>query len=293
MEEVTMKRMLFLDEGGADPPPCRADSMALIAPLGQKPEFTDTARPHLSLAHLTSVPLSRRNFLGALAAHRAFVKQTLYNPKVRWIRTGANILSLPTGDLGVLFGMQHAPDGMTADNMGEWRAARLQFMALTGADSNGLTEYGRKLVEWMTENGIILDLSHANHQTAREALEFIRQRLPLNVVASNSGCSAIFQHPRNLPDDILAGIVSQGGYVGIHTSVSLLAKEGSSYLEALVKHVAHASRVCGSDNVGIGSGAGYVDFRTLEKILVKKFSTSAVEGFLGRNFERFLFRSLP
>lgn len=288
-----MKRMLFLDEGGADPPPCRADSMALLAPPGQKPEFAETGRPRLALALLTSVPAHRRNFLGALAAHRAFVKQTLYNPGVRWIRTGENILSLPSGDLGVLFGMQHAPDGMTADNMGEWRAARLQFMALTGADSDGLTEYGRKLVEWMTENGIILDISHASHQTAREVLEFIRQRLPLNVVASNSGCSAIFQHPRNLPDDILAGIVNQGGYVGIPTSVSLLAKEGSSYLDALVKHVAHASRVCGSDNVGIGSSDECVSFEFLSQSLKRKFSTPAVDGFLGRNFERFLLRSLP
>lgn len=289
-----MKRALFLDQQGyADPLPCYADSAALLAPPGQKPEFTDAGRPHLALAHLTSVPLSRRNFLGALAAHRAFVKQTLSNPRVRWIRTGADIISLPPGDLGVLFGAQHAPDGMTQANMGEWRAARLQFMALAGADSDGLTDYGRKLVEWMAGNGIILNLSHASHQSARETLEFIRQHLPLNVMASNSGCSAIFPHPRNLPDDILAGIVNQGGYVGIPTSVSLLAEEGEDQDLALVRHIAHAIRVCGSDNVGIGSGAGYVDFRTLEKILVKKFSTSAVEGFLGRNFECFLFRSLP
>lgn len=289
-----MKRALFLDQQGyADPPACYADSMALLAPPGQKPEFTDAERPHLALAHLTSVPPSRRNFLGALAAHRAFVKQTLSNAGVRWIRTGANILSLPAGDLGVLFGMQHAPEGMTADNMGEWRAARLQFMALAGADSDGLTEYGRKLVGWMSENGIILDLSHANHRTAREALEFIRQRLPLNVVASNSGCSAIFPHPRNLPDDILAGIVNQGGYVGISTSASLLAEVGDDPHLALVRHIAHASRVCGPDNVGIGSGDEGASFKFLSQSLSRKFSTPAVEGFLGRNFEYFLLRSLP
>jgi hypothetical protein len=288
-----MKRMFFLSEYNANPSPCYADSMALLAPPGKKPVFTDARRPRLALAHLTSVPLSRRNFSGALSAHKAFVRQTLSNPGVRWVRTEKDIISLPPGDLGVLFGMQHAPEGMTQANMGEWRAARMQFMALAGADSGGLTDYGRKLVEWMAENGIILDLSHASHQAAREALEFVRQNLPLNVMASNSGCSAIFSHPRNLPDDILAGIVNQGGYVGIPISASLLAQEGDDPHLALIRHIAHAIGVCGPDNVGIGSGILGTHFEILSDRLAKKFSTPAVEGFLGRNFEYFLLRSLP
>lgn len=301
-----MKRMVFLGEEFANPPPCRADSMALLAPHGKKPVFADAERPHLSLAHLTSVSLSRRNFSGALSAHRAFVKQTLSNHGVRWIRTEKDLISLPADNLGVLFGMQHAPEGVAEENMRKLHDEGLQFMGLY-TDSNeygsgfngygGLTELGKKLLEWMSASDIILDLSHVGHQTARCALEFLRQeKLPMHPVASHSGCYSVFPHPRNLPDDVLKEIVNQEGYVGIPAIPSLLARESDDPYPALVRHVAHASSVCGANNVGIGSGVVHADvdfFWNLEKSLADKFSTSALIGFLGCNFECYLFRSLP
>lgn len=295
MGQIGMGKMICV----ADPPLCLADSMAPLTSL-------KTAT--ISVAHVTSAlrPKRRRSspHKDALSAHRAFVRGTLELPHVRWVRTMNDLISLPAGNVGILFGLQHAPEGMTKANVGEWRAARLQFMALAYADSNeygsgfkghgGLTDRGRNLIEWMSEHNIILDLSHANHQTAREALEFIRQEdLPVYLVASHSGCHSIFPHLRNLPDDILKEIVAQGGYVGIPTITFLLAQDSDDPYLALFRHVAHAIKVCGADNIGIGSGAMCVNFRTLEKRLTRKFSTPAVEGLLGRNFEYFLLRSLP
>lgn len=280
----------------ADPPLCLADSMA---------PSTSLATAAVSLAHVTSAPPERRRrspHQDAISAHRAFVRQTLALPHVRWVRTTNDLITLPAGELGVLFGTQYAPRGMTETAIGEWRSARLQSMAPFFATSeygggsekdDGLTERGRMLIEWMSMHGLILDFSNAGHHTAREALAFIRQEnLSAPLMASHAGCHSIFPHPRNLPDDVLRGIADMGGYVGISVRASLLAEESDYFQSALVRHLSHASSVCGFDNVGIGSSV-MVDFVALERKLRLTLGESAVEGYVGRNFEFFLIRTLP
>lgn len=278
-----------------NPPPCLADSMAPSASL---------TIATMSIAHVTSAPPEQRQrspHKDALSAHKAFVKETLALPHVRWIRTMSDLMA-PVGGLGVLFGMRYAPRGMNEAAVGEWRSARLQTMAPFPSASEycgwienywGLTERGRVLIEWMGKHGLILDLSNASHRTAREALAFIRQEnLPTYLMASHSGCYSVFPHPRNLPDDILRGIADLGGYVGIPLLAHVLAENNDDLFRTLAQHLSYASKVCGSDNVGIGSSIS-VDFRVLERRLNHFLSPSAVERYLGRNFEFFLFRSLP
>lgn len=281
----------------ADPPPCLADSMS---------PSTSLATATVSLALVTSALPERRRHGSphqeALAAHKAFVRETLALPRVRWVRTMNDLIAIPAGSLGVLFGMQYAPNGMTEAAVHEWRSARLQSMAPFAVASEygggfesdgGLSERGRMLIEWMSMHGIILDFSNAGHRTAREALAFIRQgNLPTPLMASHSGCFSVFGHTTNLQDDMLRGIADRGGYVGIPISASLLAGESGDIFRALARHVSHASTMCGSDNVGIGSSV-MVDFMAIERKMKRYFSSSAVEGFLGRNFEFFLLRSLP
>lgn len=275
----------------ADPPLCLADSMAPIASL---------TTSILSIAHVMSVSrLERRRSprRDTLSAHRAFVKETLGLSRARWVRTMDDLMAISAGSLGVLFGAQYAPHGMTEAAVGEWRSARLQSMAPFAGTSeygggyesdSGLTKRGRMLIEWLSRHEIILDLSNAGHRTAREALAFIRQEdLPVHLMASHSGCYEIFQHPRNLPNDVLRGIADQGGYVGIPT----LVQGNGGFPFVLVRHLSHASRMCGPGNVGVSEVV--VGFKTLGERLCRFFSQPAVESFLGRNFEFFLFRSLP
>lgn len=281
----------------ADPPPCFADSMA---------PRTSLAMSTVSLALVANTPPERRWHGSpnkeALSAHRAFVRETLALPRVRWVRTVGDLMSLSPGNLGVLFGTQYVPNGLTEHAVREWRAARLQSMAPFAAaseyggwirDSYGLTERGRQLIEWIGRHGLVLDLSKASRRTVREALAFIRQnKLSIQLMASNSGCFSIFPHTTNLQDDMLREIADLGGYVGIPIRASLLAEESRDIFRALVLHVSHASKVCGSDAIGIGSSV-MVDFKALERKLQLTLGRSAVEGYIGRNFESFLFRSLP
>jgi membrane dipeptidase len=80
-------------------------------------------------------------------------------------------------------------------------------------DWNGLSPLGREVVAECNRLGLVLDGSHASDETVRQLLEL--SRTP--VMLTHSACRAIFDHPRNVGDDLLRAIARQGGVVQLNT----------------------------------------------------------------------------
>lgn len=79
------------------------------------------------------------------------------------------------------------------------------------AEHNGLSPLGKQVVTRLNELGIMADISHAAMKTALDMIAV--SKAP--VIASHSSVKGVFDHPRNVSDEVLDAIKKNGGVVQI------------------------------------------------------------------------------
>lgn len=127
-------------------------------------------------------------------------------------------------------------------------------MGPSGHEGNGLSELGRELIAELNRLGLLVDLSHSSDETARQAIAL--SRAP--VVWTHSVSRALYDHPRNVPDDVLKMIGSgEGKNPGVVQCVFFPAFVGptveTANVSRLADHIEHVAGIVGKKHVGIGS----------------------------------------
>lgn len=114
-------------------------------------------------------------------------------------------------------------------------------------DDQGLTDFGRAMLDEMARVGMVACCSHTGDRTAREVLDYSRNP----VIFSHSNPRAVFEHPRNIPDELILACARTGGVVCLNGIGIFLGKNDIS-TETYFRHIDHVVQLVGPDHAGIG-----------------------------------------
>ncbi|MDO5500955.1 MAG: dipeptidase [Propionibacteriaceae bacterium] len=231
------------------------------------------------------------------AVHRLTVRYPEHFALATEAASAAALIERSDGPVASLIGAEggHAIENSLA-RLRELYARGVRYLTLTHNESNewadsatgaprhgGLSDFGRDVVREMNRLGMMVDLSHTADSTMRDALAV--SMAP--VIFSHSSARTITDHPRNVPDDVLAATAAGGGICMVtfvaHFVSSAVAEwatefgaaakaagidfwspDGAAWeasypvpmpaatVDDVVAHCEHVREVAGIDHIGLG-----------------------------------------
>lgn len=168
-------------------------------------------------------------------------------------------------------------------------------------NQTGLTKFGFECIQRMSELHMIIDLSHASDQVAKDILDSSAQ----GIVASHSNVRKLTPHPRNLSDELIQKIADKNGLIGINFFDQFLKlKQPTNLPAAISEHLWYMYQLVGEDSLCFGSDfdgipvhADLNDVNSFPKIIQalkqKGFTSRQIEKISYLNAENFLQHYLP
>ena len=112
----------------------------------------------------------------------------------------------------------------------------------------GLSMAGVDLIKKCNELGIIVDGVHNSDKDVFDMIEFSSSP----VIISHSNAKAVYDHPRNVPDDLIKAIGQNGGVVGAVGWPTFVSESQFPTFDQFFAHIEHIIEVAGIDHASIG-----------------------------------------
>ena len=239
---------------------------------------------------------------------RIFYKRILTLPKIKHIQTKADYLGLQDDEIGAVLALEGCDaiqdDFVRLATLKElgvcsvgltWNFANIFADGAMEKRNAGLSLKGIQLVEWLKKHAIALDVSHLSEASFWDSIS-----IGGKIFASHSNCRAICDHPRNLHDEQIIELVNKRGLIGLTFVQNFVTTKRKATIAHLLNHIEYICELGGFEHIGFGSDFdgtqqyvqglhSYAGYYTLQEELLKYYTYAQVEGFLYKNYEKFLF----
>jgi len=110
----------------------------------------------------------------------------------------------------------------------------------------GLTPKGKKIINFLEKNNIIIDLAHSSKKTFLDVLKITTKP----ILVSHTASWNIHKHPRNINQKQAELLASKRGLIGISLVNEFI---GSNSISAFIEHIKFFKKIGLINNIGIGS----------------------------------------
>jgi membrane dipeptidase len=121
------------------------------------------------------------------------------------------------------------------------------IFAASGSPQDGLTGFGREVVQECERLGIIIDLAHINPKGFENIVDLTNKP----VIVSHTNARRFYDVERNISDEQIKIIGARGGVVGVN-AILVSPNPNESTIDRYVDHIQHVTSLIGIDGVGIG-----------------------------------------
>ncbi|TIB65388.1 hypothetical protein E3P78_00561 [Wallemia ichthyophaga] len=195
-----------------------------------------------------------------------FLLEELYPDYIKIVHSAQELERLSHKKLGIMLSLEGAHQ--LGDSLGALRVyARMGIKYITLAHNcdnvfadaaveghrtnHGLSEIGKELVKELNSNGVLVDISHVSDETAHQAIDVNHGPL----FWSHSGAREIYDHPRNVPDDLLVRLRDSpnDGVLQVVIAAADFMGDNSPTIIDAANHIDYIANFAGKSHVGIGS----------------------------------------
>lgn len=214
---------------------------------------------------VTAVAPTVGAFYGAAQTLRdigAWYKTLRERDDLTLIRKAADIRAAKAaGKTGVIFHFQGTePIENSFDLVDAYKALGVGVMQLAYNQKNrvgdgceertdaGLSRFGLQVIQRMNEVRMIVDCSHTGLRTSFEAIEHSSRP----VIISHANARAVYDSPRNIPDELIKAIAGNGGTIGVVGFPGFVSGDARPTLDSFIDHIVHMGDLVGIDHITIG-----------------------------------------
>jgi membrane dipeptidase len=163
----------------------------------------------------------------------------------------------------------------------------------------GLTEWGRRVVQWCNEKHVAIDASHLSESSFWDVLT--QSKKP--IYCSHSNANSVWNHPRNLSDNQIQAVIQNDGIIGLTFVPAFLNRLNVSGIKDVIENIYRICELGGEGHISFGSDFDGVDlglkdiehpgkWQGLVRMLSNHFPYTFIENIAFHNAFRFFYNAL-